>query len=337
MNPDLFGNADGAFPAVNNAFVQGRGIQNMGAGNMWQMSQQQQQFVQPVNRRPPLLQSAQSNIVSSRSDQVSEQFGQITPPDELERKSFANTPRTATDSQQAEEDEAGKLNRQQRARNAANTRHSKSKKARQDSMTDVASEEGDNGRRSSKSVVDQREKNRIAAAKCRAKKKTNNEKREAEHREEAARHQFLKREERELRNEKTLLRSLILEHTPERCQCNGIHKFNMMQAEQLLREVGIHSGPSVSSPSQESASSVQTPVSEVPSAMVQSTPGPMAAQGRVSMSPRQQSFNGPPTYPGMAPQDGMPSIGEMAQDPAQMQQDFAQFLQNSPDGRAGFS
>ncbi len=106
-----------------------------------------------------LLSSAQSDIVNNRSN-VSQQFGQITPPDDNTASVFQN--QSAAKAPQQSQEEITKLNRAQRARNAANKRHSKTKKRKDSPMNEAKAEEGEEDDQSTATTV-QREKNRIAA------------------------------------------------------------------------------------------------------------------------------------------------------------------------------
>lgn len=81
----------------------------------------------------------------------------------------------------------------------------------------------------------QREKNRIAAAKCRTKKKATSEKMQDVHREGARTNYYLQREVRELRDQKAFLRNALLCHEPGMCQCNAVHRFNMALAQQVAK------------------------------------------------------------------------------------------------------
>jgi hypothetical protein len=265
---------------------------------------------------------------------VVEKFGQITPPEEdkPESRELPNSKR------KHEEEDIAKQNRTQRARNAANKRHSKSQAARRDSTHDVGSDGTESVKSQSKSTNVQREKNRLAAAKCRAKKKANSEDMQETHREGSQQHSYLLREMRELRDQKAFLRNSLLQHEPGVCQCHAIHRFNFAQAQQLAMGVGAMIGHPLS-PSLESAGSAITPGSDGTLGMQSATPNQGGMPRRMSMSSRPQSFsngsnfnigqmsNCPETYP--AP--------SMTPDPSAPGQ-FADFLHSSPNGgRGGFS
>ena len=282
--------------------------------------------------------SALSNIVSSR-DQAVERFGQITPPEEDKPDSLADSSsRELLDSKRKhEEEDIAKQNRTQRARNAANKRHSKSKADRRDSTHDAESDGTDSVKGQSKSTNVQREKNRLAAAKCRAKKKANSEDMQETHREGSSQNSYLLREMRELRDQKALLRNSLLHHAPGVCQCHAIHRFNFAQAQQLAIGVGAMIGQPLS-PSQESVGSGMTPGSDGSLGMQSGAPNHSEMPRRMSMFSRPQSFNHqahfnigqvncPETYPA-------PSISPDQSAPGQ----FAESLQSSPNGgRGGFS
>ena len=191
--------------------------------------------------------SGQGDIVSSRVDSVAQQYGQITPPDSA--KLSAET---------ANAEEADAVKRKERARNAANKRHAKSKakSADEESLTtpgtEVATEE--KGERQ----AHYREKNRIAAAKCRAKKKDHNDNLEEIHRDEASKNKILKAELMGLRNELAQLRTLTLEHGPDSCNCHGIHEYSMRQADLIARGAAPQYGGTTHSPHHGSVSTPQS-------------------------------------------------------------------------------
>jgi hypothetical protein len=276
--------------------------------------------------------------VSSR-DQVVEKFGQITPPEEDKPESVADSSsRELPHSKRKHEvEDIAKQNRTQRARNAANKRHSKSQAARRDSTHDVESDGTESVKGQSKSTNVQREKNRLAAAKCRAKKKANSEDMQETHREGSQQNSYLQREMRALRDQKAFLRNSLLQHEPGVCQCHAIHRFNFAQAQQLAMGVGAMIGHPLSH-SQESADSAITPGSDGSLGMHGGAPRQGGMPRRMSMSSRPQSFNTgsnfntghmnrPEAYP-------VPSISPDHSGPGQ----FADFLHSSPNGgRGGFS
>lgn len=281
---------------------------------------------------PPSL---QTGIVKGRGGNVAEKYGQITPPDNTP-PSEASDGKSSTASSQA--GRVKKLDRSERARNAANQRHAKAKKARQDradSQDDVAQgsdSEGSIGGKREK----YREKNRLAAAKCRAKKKTNVETLEDHHRELSATNSFLRRQERQLRDELSMVRTLALQHGPsaQGCRCANLHAYNQRKANEIA-----YGYPSVSSPS-DFGSSLASP-SVDPMGRTQSLPG-SAPASMADMFSRHHSFAAPPSSnfafaQVTTPQDmAMTSTASASNDDNQ-QQNFSSFLHNSPGGRAGFA
>lgn len=269
-------------------------------------------------------QSVQSDIVNNRGSRVSQHFGQITPPEERLHYTGSSALQQSGD--------AGKLSREQRARNAANTRHSKSKRAKATDDDVNAREDSDGGARKRERTLSlQREKNRVAAAKCRAKKKAGNEVKESEAREISAAHNFLTREVRELKNEATTLKSQLLAHRPGLCECHGIHHYNAMQARKLVFEAGGHhfSQP-IPSPSMESVSSAD-------SAGANALDRPFSAPRRDTLiSPKQRTLSGH-LESVISPLARSPVLGASLRGGQHISQEFAEFLHSSPGGRPGFS
>lgn len=217
--------------------------------------------------------STQNGIVNSRSDSVTQFYGQVTPPD------TDPALKKEADLTQAQESEAVK--RKERARNAANKRHAKSKKGRIGS--DSIQEEDDPTEERGERQAHYREKNRVAAAKCRAKKKNHNDGLEEMHRDEASKNKILKAELMGLRNELAQLKGLTLEHSPDSCRCHGIHEYSMRQASLIARGAAPQYGISIPSPAQESAHSTETPLSEAS--------GEGAFSGRDPMSPAMDTMS----------------------------------------------
>ncbi|QIW95766.1 hypothetical protein AMS68_001284 [Peltaster fructicola] len=80
-----------------------------------------------------------------------------------------------------------------------------------------------------------REKNKIAAAKCRAKKRDNMDLIESSHRTLSAENSLLRRQEQQLRETVAELRTLALDH--QNCNC-GVHQYNMLEARKLAHGLG---------------------------------------------------------------------------------------------------
>jgi hypothetical protein len=283
----------------------------------------------------PFPPSYQSRIVNARSDSAVEKFGQVTPPDQTPPdlgggKSGAEVPGT----------KAKKLDKSERARNAAIQRHAKAKTAKQrEAQKDAASS---NMSASEDEAEDKREKyrekNRLAAAKCRAKKKDNVEGLETKHRELSASHNYLKRAERELRDELSMLRTAALQHTPASagCMCDGLHNYNRQKANEVAYGFGVPS-PSLNSPSDGGVSQMASPNAFGAMGRHNSVPGPQPDSG-LQMFGRPQSFSGPTHHGGFASATGPGAMDpDVTASGGLDQQSFANFLQSSPGGRAGFS
>ncbi|KAK3076091.1 hypothetical protein LTR53_000031 [Teratosphaeriaceae sp. CCFEE 6253] len=188
----------------------------------------------------------QSSLIQGRNDSVVERFGQITPPHHTssrmgEHKSSADSLRRS---------KVPKLSKSERARDAANSRHAKSRRARARSGSAKSIDSSQDGEEVVKDKREKyREKNRVAAAKCRAKKKDSVDILEERHRQLSADYNFLRRTGRALRDEYSMLRTLALQHTsavPD-CTCTVLHRYNAQSASQVA--YGL-TGPIVSSPSE---------------------------------------------------------------------------------------
>ena len=122
------------------------------------------------------------------------------------------------------------LAKSRRAQIATSQRYTKSKKAKNDSTHAV-----DNARVGGDDAEDKRqrsrERNRMAAAKCRMNNKITSDCLKESARHAAARNSKLRAEERELRNLFTGLRNEALAHDPSRgCICKAIHDYNLHKA-----------------------------------------------------------------------------------------------------------
>jgi len=166
-----------------------------------------------------------------------QQYGQITPPDDSVDE-FPEPKRATAESAVAEAAERAKTDKSERARNAANQRHAKTKRMRKDSEgsdpVDRDDEDGEGGDKKEK----YREKNRLAAAKCRAKKKENIEDIEVKHRKLSAMNSSLKKQVQDLRGELTGLRTHALNHQDCNCQ---ISRYNINQAKRVALGVDASS------------------------------------------------------------------------------------------------
>ena len=333
IDPNMF-DQPGSYPMGIDTFDQG--ISPVDPANVWQNMGPPKTDVNIARRFgvQSAPKSAQSKIVNSRPHHVSQQFGQITPPGENSLENDDVRPsKLAGDAQRSETEDIAKLNRAQRARNAANKRHAKSKKARKDIGGNEGSDGAEDEDGQGKSTSLQREKNRVAAAKCRAKKKATSEVMQDTHREGARMNSYLQREMRELRDQKAFLRNTLLQHEAGMCKCHAIHQYNMAQAHQLAFGVGSMGGQPIS-PSLDSVSSAQTPGSDT-----FSIAGPSLTTGRPKVALKLQSFSSS-SSPGLEQDlvpDNMSRQQGNSQDLSQMPQQFSEFLRDSPVGRAGFS
>lgn len=195
----------------------------------------------------------QSEILEGRPSSVSQQFGQITPPDDTPPKDFPA----------ASNGEPVLSAKSERARNAANQRHAKAKRAKKEgakgSKAQSANEDEDDGEGEVDGKREKyREKNRLAAAKCRAKKKTHTEDLEESARHITATNNRLRAEERELRDLFSSLRHQALAHDPTQgCKCSAIHMYNHNKAQEAARTAAMGlagigmgiPGPGIPSPS----------------------------------------------------------------------------------------
>lgn len=164
-------------------------------------------------------------IVQSRCDSAKQQFGQITPPD-VTGTDFVYSVGANVQSFVAQGAERVRSEKSERARNAANQRHAKKKmmmRADRYGSSPIDSDgEGDNGGKK----ANYREKNRLAAAKCRA-KKDNTHDTEVNHRKLSATNSALRKEAQDLRGELTNSRTHALNHQ----DCSRlISRYNSNQA-----------------------------------------------------------------------------------------------------------
>ncbi|KAF2723651.1 hypothetical protein K431DRAFT_301552 [Polychaeton citri CBS 116435] len=187
---------------------------------------------------------------SAISQTASQHFGQITPPEDGINPV---SPRQEDSSAHAPES-ASRLTKSERARNAANQRHAKVKKVKAEPLGTSQSDgrAGANGLGTDEKKEKYREKNRAAAAKCRAKKKESTDNLEDVHRAFSARSKLLRREEQQLREELLQLKSKALQHT--HCSCGQIHQYNARQARFYAESGGAVHNRSMSLSGQEQCS-----------------------------------------------------------------------------------
>lgn len=179
--------------------------------------------------------TSQSEIVKTRLDRVDEQYGNLTPPEEGIVADGVEKIRESRQSPHAKTSQKQSMDRSERARNAAMQRHAKSRRqsVREIQHSETESE-GSHGEANQKRD-NYREKNRAAAAKCRAKKKNHVGKIEQDARSLETENAVLKARVRELRNQHAELRDLALQHNPSvaTCRCGSLHRYNMSKAAEI--------------------------------------------------------------------------------------------------------
>lgn len=235
--------------------------------------------------------SSQSKIVQSRGASVSDQYGQITPPNDNEPDSAGVRRDEASirpDPSVVRPEPAGPkitpselfasrraLNNSERARHAANQRHYQNKESRKGHGKDREVLKGRIRRKDSKANVDgsddskedvesnnegklkYREKNRVAAAKCRDKKKNATNKLEEDFRDLQATNNFQKVLVRSLRDELSTLQTMALLHS----NCSEqLQYYNFNRAQEISQTMRPGHYPAAAS-----SPSLQSPLSAQPS------------------------------------------------------------------------
>lgn len=142
----------------------------------------------------------------------------------------ANTP-TSLPSDTAASDSPGESQKTLRARHAANQRHNKARKARKDSQQNASSSEIDN--RATERKQRHREKNKVAAAKCRSRQRKQVQTIQEKGARLSEKNAELKTMIQELRGELNGLRSMALDH--QECDCS-VARYNHSQGERVVAE-----------------------------------------------------------------------------------------------------
>ncbi|CAD0096610.1 unnamed protein product [Aureobasidium vineae] len=154
-----------------------------------------------------------------------ERYGQVTPPDDANMqettKSFGK--RADSGASGMEVNDASSMSPRSFISSKRPSVRS-SQKSRKESRT---SEDGLTGDKKDK----YREKNRVAAAKCRAKKKEHTDQLEDTYRTQSAMNSALKQTEKSLRDELSYWRTQALQHTF--CSCHSIQEYNMRKAQSM--------------------------------------------------------------------------------------------------------
>lgn len=185
---------------------------HMNPGNMWKGT------LQNISRDTGL-----GKLLNSYPGTI-DQYGQVTPPDDLDMTGNAPASNKRADSGVSGLDFYPASSMSPRSSVASNKRPSvrASQKNRRDSRI---SEDGDPKKEK------YREKNRVAAAKCRAKKKEHVDSLEDNHRTQSALNTALKQTEKSLRDELSFWRTQALQHTF--CSCHSIQEYNLQKAQSM--------------------------------------------------------------------------------------------------------
>lgn len=191
---------------------------------------------------------AQQIVQDRRS--VKRQFAFTTPPDDA-RSKLGHSKSPSGQFAVTEAVKRARSDKSERARNAANQRHAKTRKMRKVSQESI-SVIGENAEDEAGNTKEKyREKNRVAAAKCRANKKENIEDIKAKHSKLSAVNSSLKKQIQELRGQLTDLRMHALNHQDCNCQ---ISRYNINQAKKVVTEMEV---PSLSTGFQDSPDPVR--------------------------------------------------------------------------------
>lgn len=193
--------------------------------------------------------SIQNNAVLSHGSGVLQYMGQITPPasgspedavvEDGKRKDSAQDSTTEIDS----DNKLSKVDAE-RARTTIVSQQPRPRPTRQPSMPEsVGSSNGEISETASGSqnrARVHREKNRLAAAKCRQKKKVTNVVLKDMCDDLEVENTLMKRQERELRDQLSQLRTMALSHSSSAagCQCGSLHQYNQRQAQAMALGLG---------------------------------------------------------------------------------------------------
>jgi hypothetical protein len=200
--------------------------------------------------------TAQANIALQCADKVTEKFGLITPPDACQDGDPMEEPVDQNGKKAAKSHD-----KSENARKAANKRHAKEKSrklslAAEQGAESVAEELESEGRKEQ-----YREKNKIAAAKCRNKKRKYNDKIDLQASDLESRNKALKTELMDLRNVVLILKDQILKHSPQDCSCTRLHEYSMAQAARMLENTQSYRMGMASMSSGQQIPTMQTPAS----------------------------------------------------------------------------
>jgi hypothetical protein len=185
---------------------------NVNPGNMWGGVSQ------------PALDGGLEKLLNNYGATM-ERFGQVTPPDDANMHGMSKSSSKRADSGASgiEVDDASSMSPRSSMSNKRPSVRS-SQKSRKESRT---SDDGVAGDKKDK----YREKNRVAAAKCRAKKKEHTDSLEDTYRTQSAMNTALKQTEKSLRDELSYWRTQALQHTF--CSCHPIQEYNLRKAQSM--------------------------------------------------------------------------------------------------------
>ncbi|MCJ1332369.1 hypothetical protein MMC10_009061 [Thelotrema lepadinum] len=146
------------------------------------------------------------------------QYGQATPPDE---QSLREPGLDEVNSALADQHRPSTRKRDSSASNKSSRSTKRAKKSRQESQVhEDSSEHGEEGEKRSKFL----ERNRVAASKCRQKKKEHNAQLEQKAKNLERENAVLKMTMEALQTEKITLMTHMAMHTPETCDCRDMHQ-----------------------------------------------------------------------------------------------------------------
>jgi len=213
-----------------------------------------------------------SKILTDYEGPASLFFGQVTPPSEHNNhkaEKFSGKRADSSISQNTSNAKAtrvtsrGSSNFQSPKTRTKSTNDRPSKRARMDSQASEDEDEVREGPDGSKREI-HRERNRAAAAKCRATKKKDADDLEETFHRQSKLHIALKQTLTSLRDELSLLRTQALQHTF--CTCRAIQDYNMRKARDLAAESTLGNPVSNRSPSLKSVTSesAMSPVMKLP-------------------------------------------------------------------------
>ncbi|KAH0304625.1 hypothetical protein KCU74_g17348, partial [Aureobasidium melanogenum] len=184
-----------------------------GSSNMWSSLSQ------------PALDGGLEKLLNNYGPST-ERYGQVTPPDDANMhdmtKSFGK--RVDSGASGMEVNDASSMSPRSSMSSSKRPSVRSSQKSRKESRT---SEDGLGGDKKDK----YREKNRVAAAKCRAKKKEHTDQLEDTYRTQSAMNSALKQTEKSLRDELSYWRTQALQHTFG--NCHPIQDYNMRKAQSM--------------------------------------------------------------------------------------------------------